>query len=211
MVYLVLLRDCLAKAACRLHAYCLMTNHVHLLLTPSGIEGVARLTRNLGQRYAQYFNRRYGRSGTLWEGRPYSCVVDSARYVLGCYRYIERNPVRAGMVRSPAEYKWSSHESNAGQTEDKLLTPHPEYLALGDAQHVRRAAYLQLLAEREDPGFVVAIRDATSGGFALLGDDLKARLAATMERPLGRRKRGRKRRSEENAGPDERSHEPPLL
>lgn len=186
-----------------------MTNHVHLLLTPSDAGGFARLTRNLGQRYAQYFNRRYGRSGTLWEGRPYSCLVDSGRYVLGCYRYIERNPVRAGMACSPAEYKWSSHESNAGRVEDTLLTPHPEYLALGDAHPVRRMAYLQLFAEREDPAFVSAMRDATNGGFALVGDDLKARLVASTDRPLGRRKRGPKG-SEENERPDQQSAELPF-
>ena len=202
MVYLILLGDCLTKADCRLHAYCLMTNHVPLLLTPSTAGGFAKLTRNLGQRYSQYFNRRYARSGALWEGRPHSCIVDSARYVLGCYRYIERNPVRAGMVDCPARFKWSSHEGNLGRVEDKLLTPHPEYLALGEADASRRAAYAQLLEEREDLGFLSEMRDATNGGFALLGDELKARLAANLERPLARRKRG-PRRSGETTDSDE--------
>ena len=189
-VYLILLRDCLVKAACRLHAYCLMTNHIHLLLTPSDGDGCAKLTRNLGQRYVQYFNRRYGHTGTLWEGRPYSCLVDSAHYVLGCYRYIERNPVRAGMVDAPSAYKWSSYEGNAGRAQDALLTPHVEYLALGEEELARRNAYRQLFAESEDPDFLAEMRDATNGGFALLGLQLKSRVAMSLDRPLERRKRG---------------------
>src|SRR6185437_7202364 len=98
----------LKRAGCALHAYCLMTNHVHLLLTPSDAKACATLMRSLGQRYVQYFNRRYERSGTLWEGRPQSCLVDSTSYVLGCYRYIELNPVRAGMISPGTKYEWSS-------------------------------------------------------------------------------------------------------
>lgn len=209
LVYLIALRDCLVKAACRLHAYCLMTNHVHLLLTPSQADGCATLMRNLGQRYAQYFNRRYARTGTLWEGRPYSCLVDSARYVLGCYRYIESNPMRAGMVDCPAAYKWSSYEGNAGQTEDPLLTPHGELLALGEAVTPRRAAYRRLFAESDDPDILAEVRDATNGGFPLLGPELKARVAASVDRPLERRRRG-PRRSPDAASEDGLSAELPL-
>jgi len=190
MVYLILLRDCLVKAGCRLHAYCLMTNHVHLLLTPSDDGACAKLTRNLGQRYVQYFNRRYARTGTLWEGRPYSCLVDSAHYVLGCYRYIERNPARAGLVEAASAYKWSSYEGNAGRAEDNLLTPHVEYLALAAEEDARRSAYRQLFAGSDDPGFLAEMRDATNGGFPLLGPELKSRVAASSDRPLERRKRG---------------------
>lgn len=91
-----------------------MTNHVHLLLTPQNADSCARLMRNLGQRYVQYVNRRYGRSGTLWEGRYRSCLVESAEYVLGCHRYIELNPVRAGMVVAPSAYRRSSHNGKKG-------------------------------------------------------------------------------------------------
>src|SRR5687768_17352940 len=126
LVYLSNLRELSAKAGCAVHAYCLMTNHVHLLLTPSAADACAILMRNLGQRYVQYFNRRYERSGTLWEGRPRSCLVESARYVIACHRYIELNPVRAGMEQSAPAYRWSSHNGNAGQVDNKLLSPHPE-------------------------------------------------------------------------------------
>src|SRR6185503_3276327 len=113
-VYLGNLRERTVRTGCALHAYCLMTNHVHLLLTPSTDNSCALLMRNLGQRYVQYFNRRYERSGTLWEGRYKSSLVDTASYVIATYRYIARNPVRAKMVPAPAAHAWSSYGGNAG-------------------------------------------------------------------------------------------------
>ena len=121
LVYLANLRELSTRTQCALHAYCLMTNHVHLLLTPSDPQSCARLMRNLGQRYVQYFNRRYQRSGTLWEGRYYSCLVDSSQYVIACYRYIERNQLRPYAEQAPS--------------------PHPEYLALAVEDTSRHAAY----------------------------------------------------------------------
>ena len=196
LVYLANLRDLSARMQCALHAYCLMTNHIHLLLTPSDLAGCARLMRNLGQRYVQYFNRRYERSGTLWEGRYHSCLVDSAPYVIACHRYIERNPVRAGMVSSAGEYRWSSYGGNVGLAADQLLTAHPEYLALGTSELARQAAYQGLFAVRDDPAFLAAIRDATNGGFALVGESLKARLAPDVvvrleRKPPGPRPQGK--------------------
>ena len=178
LVYLANLRELAQKTACALHAYCLMTNHVHLFLTPSRRDGCARLMRSLGQRYVQYFNRRYERRGTLWEGRFFSCLVDSGEYVLATYRYVERNPVKAHMVASPAAYPWSSHAGNAGQVENRLLTPHPAYVGLADEPARRHRAYQEMTAMEDDPAFLAAIRDATKGGFALVGDALKAQLPA---------------------------------
>jgi len=183
LVYLSILRDLSKLRRCALHAYCLMTNHIHVLLTPEDETGCSLMMRDLAWRYASYFNARYSRTGQLWEGRFRSCLVDSARYVLGCHRYIELNPVRAHMVATPAEYPWSSYAGNAGIRHDALLTPHAEYLAIaGEAQRAR--AY-QEFAAADDPEAVKAIRDATESGFALLGNDLKARLesqGARLER-----------------------------
>jgi putative transposase len=190
LVYLSTLRELLPKTGCALHAYCLMTNHVHLLLTPPTATACALLMRNLGQRYVQYFNRRYERSGTLWEGRFRSCLVDSARYVLACYRYVERNPVRARMVDSAFAYRWSSHGGNAGELSNALLTPHAEYLALGQEDAVRRAAYRGLFSTEDDPEFLAAIRDATNGGFALVGNSFKSGLPPKTQRRLARRHPG---------------------
>ena len=195
LVYLANLRDLLARTECALHAYCLMTNHVHLLLTPSNEGACARLMRNLGQRYVQYFNRRYERSGTLWEGRFRSCLVDSSLYVLACYRYIELNPVRAGMVRSAAEYRWSSHNGNAGQASNRLLTQHVEYLALASDERARHLAYQPLVAAGDEPALLAAIRDATNGGFALVSEQLKSLLPADQQRRLERKAPGPRAKS----------------
>ena len=178
LVYLSILRDLSKLRKCALHAYCLMTNHIHVLLTPQDELGVSLMMRDLARRYATYFNGRYSRTGQLWEGRFRSCLVDSARYVLGCYRYIELNPVRAHMVSSPGDYPWSSFAGNAGTREDALLTAHAEYLA------VSRSEYQQLVSA-DDAETVKAIRDATESGFALVGDELKTRLesqGARLER-----------------------------
>lgn len=203
LVYLSGLRDLLRRSGCRLHAYCLMTNHVHLLLTPPTDDACALLMRSLGQRYVQYFNRRYERSGTLWEGRFRSCLVDSAGYVLACHRYIERNPVKAGMVPTAADYQWSSYAGNAGYVLNTLLTPHPEYLALGAALQSRNAAYRQLVAEPDDPAFLAAVRGATSGGFALIGETLRSRLPLEMLERLDRKPPG--------PAPASRADQPDLL
>jgi len=190
LVYLTFLGDLTVRTQCALHAYCLMTNHVHLLLTPAGEHSCAKLMRELGQRYVPYFNRRYGRTGTLWEGRFRSCLVDSARYVLVCHRYIELNPVRAGMVAAPPAYRWSSHAGNIGVQGNRLLTPHSEYLALGADLAYRQAAYRALFEQGDEPSFVDAVRDATNGGYALVGEELKAKLAQAGVRHLERVKPG---------------------
>jgi len=120
-LYLLHLSELSKKFTCAVHAYCLMPNHVHLLLTPVTAQDCAALMRELGQRYVQYFNRRYKRSGTLWEGRFRSCVAESASYVLACYRYIELNPVRACLVAKPDDYRWSSFRANSGgRTESRI-------------------------------------------------------------------------------------------
>lgn len=184
LVYLALLRELLAEARCALHAYCLMTNHVHLLLTPTDDQGPSTLMRRLGQKYVPYFNRRYGRTGTLWEGRFKSCLVDSPRYVLGCHRYIERNPVRAGIVGEPAAYPWSSHLGNIGGAENPLLTPHAEYDALGLEDASRRSAYAEMFDVGDDAEIVKAIREAAHGGYPLVGTALKSKLAKACLRTL---------------------------
>jgi putative transposase len=190
MVYLATVAELLRNSAIALHAYCLMTNHVHMLLTPQTDLACATLMRNLGQRYAQYFNRRYDRTGGLWEGRYRSCLVDSASYVLACYRYIERNPVRAGMIPSAAAYRWSSYQGNAGGAFNRLLTPHVEYLALGNDESTRSPAYQQMVDVADEPGFLAAIRDATNGGLALVDDALKAKLQTDTGRSLEHKKPG---------------------
>jgi putative transposase len=176
LVYLSLLREHAAHRRCAVHVYCLMSNHVHLLVTPADEEGCALLMRDLGRSYAAYFNRRYDRMGNLWEHPFRSCLVESREYVLNCHRYIERNPVRAQMVDAPGAHPWSSYAGNAALRTDPLLAPHPEYLALGLNDSSRQRAYQQLLGVADDDGFLKSVREATDGGFALVGEELKTRL-----------------------------------
>src|SRR5690349_9107518 len=187
LVYLCLLHELTVKTRCAVHAYVLMTNHVHVLLTPRDEDSCAMLMRNLGQRYVQYVNKRYARSGTLWEGRFRSCLVDSAEYVLACHRYIELNPVRAGMVASAEAYPWSSHRANAGYIDDRSLSPHSEYLALSNGRTDRQSAYRRLFSERDEPGFLAALRESTNGGFPMVGERLKSQVAAMGRRLAPRR------------------------
>lgn len=146
--------------------------------------------RDIGRCYVRYFNDRYARTGTLWEGRFRSCLVDSAAYVIGCYRYIELNPVRAGMVNAPSAYKWSSYAGNTGMREDALLAPHPEYAALSSDARSRQAAYAELIDGAESLSFLTSIREATHSGHGLVGEALKCRLLCEMGRQLERRKPG---------------------
>ena len=181
LVYLSHLRELSRKYECALHAYCLMTNHVHLLMTPDTADGCTGLMRDLGQRYVQYFNRRYERSGTLWEGRFRSCIVESARYVLACYRYVESNPVRAGMVSHPGSYPWSSHGANTGAHADPHLEAHPEFLALAAEEKQRFASYRDLFEVEVDGAFLQVLRDCTNAGLPIASDAF----TGSVLKPLG--------------------------
>lgn len=161
--YLSLLSDCSVRFACAVHAYCLMTNHVHLLVTPHEADATARFMKHLSQCYVQTINERIGRTGTLWEGRYYSCLLRTDRYVLACYRYIELNPVRAGMVRSPGEYPWSSYSAHGEGRSNGLLSAHAAYECLADTAEHRRAAY-RALCEGVQPQEAEEIRRATRLG-----------------------------------------------
>jgi putative transposase len=154
-----------ARFDCSVHAYCLMTNHVHLLVTPHAAEACALFMKNLSQCYVQTVNKRLERTGTLWGGRFRSCPVRSDYYVLACYRYIELNPVRAGMVAAAAEYRWSSYLANAeGETSSSLLRPHSAYEALGDDRRKRAEAYRALCESAPSPIVAEEIRKATRVG-----------------------------------------------
>lgn len=148
--YLSCLRDACEQHDCRAHAYVLMTNHVHLLLTPADKDCLPRVMQSIGRRYVKWVNDIYGRSGTLWEGRYRASLVDSDGYLLRCQRYIELNPVRAGMVGEAQAYRWSSYTVNAGIERNQWLSPHEVYLGLGATKGKRVDAYKRLFAQRQD-------------------------------------------------------------
>jgi putative transposase len=192
--YLDTLGEMAAKFGCAVHAYVLMTNHVHLLLTPDCAESTGLLMKHLGQRYVQYVNRSYGRSGTLWEGRYRSCLTQSEHYLLTCYRYIELNPVRAGIVGHPGEYPWSSHGANGEGRADPLITPHHEYLRLGRTDDERRVHYRALFRAHLDRACITEIRNATNGNYALGGDRFRAQVERMLKRRATPGKDGRPRK-----------------
>jgi putative transposase len=189
--YLDTLQELATHVGCSIHAYVLMSNHVHLLLTPKEEDSAAQLMKHLGQRYVQYVNRTYRRSGTLWEGRFRSCLTQSEEYVLMCYRYIELNPVRANMVSHPRDYRWSSFLANGEGNTDPLLTSHPEYLRLGRTGLERQIAYRSLFRSNLDPERLRAIRDATNGNFVLGGKRFQKDIALRLKRRVTPGKSGR--------------------
>jgi putative transposase len=172
--------DCLKKAAqahgLSIHAYVLMTNHVHLLVTPDYEESLPRALQSVGRRYVQYFNYTYRRTGTLWEGRYRATVIDSERYLLTCMRYVELNPVRAGMVAHSVYYPWSSFAANAQGETDALLTPHELYCRLGRSSGERQAQYRQLFRAQLPKADVEAIRDSTNKAWVLGNDRFRQRI-----------------------------------
>lgn len=197
--YLDELRDIAQREGCAVHAYVLMTNHVHLLVTPTETGRLGRMMQALGRRYVRYVNDRYHRTGTLWEGRYKACPVDGDTYLLRCYRYIELNPVRPAMVADPTDYRWSSYPANALGQHDPLLTPHPGYLALGADPATRRQAYRALVAEAIAPEELELIRLRLQRQHALGPDRFRAMIEAQLDRRAGPARIGRSPKRREQA------------
>ena len=167
--YLALLKENADKHKVAVHAFVLMTNHVHLLCTPNNEIGNSRLLQSVGRRYVQLFNSKYGRTGTLWEGRFKSTLVQSEKYLLNVYRYIELNPVRAGMVKQASEHPWSSYRCNAMGKNLKVIAPHAEYLNLGLTDEKRQEAYRALFRGHVPEATIKEIRDGTNKA-RIIGD-----------------------------------------
>lgn len=195
--YLEDLQATAEKSACRIHAYVLMTNHVHLLVTPMQELGIAEMMQALGRRYVYYINKTYRRTGTLWEGRYKASLVDSDAYLLTCMRYIELNPVRAEMVNHVGEYKWSSYGANAQGRADVLLTPHPLYTALGENAAIRQHAYRELFRHHLDSDALHEIREALNHELVLGRSYFKDKIEAMTERQARLGIPGRPRAEEE--------------
>ncbi len=192
--YLEWLKKAAEKYGCRVHAYVLMTNHVHLLVTPEHKESLSRLFQYVGRYYVCYINDTYRRSGTLWEGRFKASMIEEARHLLSCYRYIELNPVRAGMVDRPEDYLWSSYQCNALNAKDPLITPHDLYLHLGETEESRRQTYQGLFKKPVAIETVGEIRDCLQSGTPFGSDEFKARIEQVLNIKVGQVKRGRPRK-----------------
>lgn len=192
--YLDWMAEYAKDTGCHVHAYVLMTNHAHLLVTPDNKESLGQLMRRLGQRYVQYINRTYRRSGTLWEGRYKSCLCAESDYVLACYRYIELNPVRANMVNHPGDYRWSSYRINAQGGSSSFIEPHETYEQIASDPEDRRLAYRELFRYDLDPGLVDQICQATNGNYALGSDVFKRQVEQALGRRASRGRSGRPRK-----------------
>ena len=192
--------ECLKEAALReglaIHAYVLMTNHVHLLATPQTETSLSKTLQSVGRRYVQYFNYTYDRTGTLWEGRYKATLIDSEHYLLTCMRYIELNPVRASMVDHPGDYPWSSYPANAQGKEQALITPHTLYRRLGRTDSERQVAYRQLFRAQLSKADIEAIREATNKAWVLGNDRFRDKIETLSGRRSAPLPRGRPRQEE---------------
>jgi putative transposase len=190
--YLDCVREAAEKHGCHVHAYVLMTNHVHLLVTATRADALPRTMQDVGRRYVQRrVNRVYDRSGTLWEGRYKACLVDAPRYFLACCRYIDLNPVRANLVGQPDEYRWSSHRHYAFGTRDENVFHGPEYETLGSTPSSRQQAYRALFQQTFELQATEEIRAAINRGWPLGDEPFKDGIEAALKRPARPPKRGR--------------------
>ncbi|MDP3760831.1 MAG: transposase [Ramlibacter sp.] len=190
-VLLAMLEEHAGKSGVAIHAYVLMSNHFHLLATPETAEGIPAMMQAVGRRYVRYFNQRQGRTGTLWEGRYKSTLIQAERYLLACMVYIDLNPVRAGLVRDPADYPWSSHSHYVGRGSDRLVTPHSLYWELGNTPFARDAAYADLVRAGISAHQQHALTDSALRGWALGEPDYVADLQRRTARRVSKTRVGR--------------------
>lgn len=188
---LAMLEEHAKKEHVAIHAYVLMSNHFHLLATPESAEGIPQMMQSAGRRYVRYFNQRQARTGTLWEGRYRSTLIQAERYLLACMVYIDLNPVRAGLVADPADYPWSSHAHYLGRRTDRLVTPHPLYWELGNTPFAREAAYAELVHAGIGSAQQRALTESALRGWALGEPDYVADLQRRTERRVAKGKAGR--------------------
>ncbi len=188
---LALLEENARKYGVALHAYALMGNHFHLLATPANADGLPQMMQAVGRRYVRYFNDSQARSGTLWEGRYRSTLIEAERYLLPCMAYIDLSPVRAGLVGEPKDHPWSSHGHYAGLRADKLVTPHPLFWALGNTPFEREVAYAELVRAGISSAQLDALTRSVHGGWVLGGEGFVAEVQKRTERRVQKNRPGR--------------------
>lgn len=179
------------KFGVALHAYVLMSNHFHLLVTPESADSLPRMMQAVGRRYVRHFNDRQGRTGTLWEGRYRSTLIQTESYLLACMAYIDLNPVRAALVAQARDYPWSSHGHYAGLRSDRLVTPHPLFWTLGNTPFAREAAYAEMVHAGVPAGQQTALTQSALSGWALGDPDFVADLQKRTERRVSKTRVGR--------------------
>ena len=189
--YLSYLHDAVERYECKLHAYVLMTNHVHLLLTPDSKDGASRVMQSVNRLYVPYINYTYGSSGSIWEGRFKASMINHDEYLLTCMRYIELNPVRAGMVQTPEKYRWSSYGVNAWGDKSVFIVPHDLYISLGNSAEFRQQSYRELFNAHLDRETLSDIRKACNTGTPLGNDRFREKVENKLQCRIGYNCRGR--------------------
>jgi putative transposase len=188
------LRDAAKQYKVAIHAYVLMPNHLHLLATPVDEDGLARMMQWVGRHYVPYFNKKYGRNGTLWASRFKAVALEASRYLLMCSHYIERNPVRSGIVVDAADYAWSSYGHHIGAKQDLLVTDHAIYWSLGNTPFERDASYRRMVEQGLSQKELMELRDTVNKGWVLGSDGFKKMLETELNRRVQPAKRGRPRK-----------------
>lgn len=201
LAYLQWMKEGCDVCDCQIHAYVLMTNHIHILLSAAKPANISKFSQAVGRKYVPYFNHKYGRSGTLWEGRFKASSIDSERYLLACYRYIEMNPVRAKLVSDRKKYLWSSYLANAYGKKDGLVAPHSLYLCLGNTEKIRQMHYRNLFSKEVSADFLTEIRHSTQTGTPLGGRKFKEEIESLLQVKVGYSKRGRPRKTNKAIDP----------
>jgi putative transposase len=197
--YLECLREGLARHEVALHAYVLMTNHVHLLMTPAKEHSISRLMQHLARLYVLYVNKTYQRTGTLWEGRHKASLIQADSHLLTCYRYIELNPVVAGIVSAPDEYRWCSYRWHAWGKRNALITDHALYNDLGNEAGARQFAYRELFKYQIPEADIHEIRECLTYNHPVGNDRFKEQIETALGRTVGERRRGRPVNRDERA------------
>lgn len=193
--YMKVLTRSLEEFEVELHAFVLMTNHVHLLMTPSNAQGISKVMQSVGRRYVRYINTVYGRTGTLWEGRHKASLIESDAYLIICQKYIELNPVRAQMVQNPWDYYWSSYQANALGKKISGLTPHDLYLRLGRNAQERMLAYKDLFKDIVSTETIKEMRECLCHSYPLGNEKFKQQIEQTHRIRFGQKKPGRPRKA----------------
>ena len=193
--YLNWLTEAANRYECEIHAYVLMTNHIHILATPKEKQSISRMMQYIGRRYVPYINNTYGKSGSIWEGRYKASLIHDEQYLLTCMRYIELNPVRANMTKTPGQYRWSSYHANALGADNELLIAHSLYLKLGSTGASRFEAYKSLFNGHIDKEELKEIRAAYQTGTPLGNESFKERIECKLKTKVGQARRGRPKRA----------------
>ena len=192
--YQTILNEAATKQCVKIHAYVLMTNHIHLLATADSSNGISHMMQQIGRFYVPYINFKYKRTGTLWEGRFKSSLVDDELYILACMRYIEMNPVRAHMVKAPQDYKWSSYHSNVRGTFDPLISEHVSYKGLAKSRKKQQENYRDMFLEHLDEKLLSDIRKCAQTGTPLGNNKFRTQIESKLKLKVGYNTRGRPRK-----------------